>query len=284
MVAVVDASDEPENDGSTSINSYEDPADGHIVGMASWKRSGTSVTARSWQSVTHQSNSLMSILPPLRMLESFLLNLQERYIYLLNLEARAGDPYRIRAWDEDTARGLHDVVKAKEHWHMGLLGVDEKYRGRGIARKLVDFGMQNARREGVPCTLVSAPEAKELYRKLGFGIVGWAPFDTEDVEIREMKEARRQTGWWASIPWARDAKGNGAGEVKDEIDVRDTQAYKLNTQGGGAIMVWDPEERFVERITGGVTRDGEIALADGSVGVRRGERFGQLDVRWREGV
>ncbi|KAI9671807.1 MAG: hypothetical protein M1831_003335 [Alyxoria varia] len=295
LVAVADASDEPRSDkrGTTSNNNDndmtpntrpEDPSDGHIVGVAIWRRSGTSAAARSWQSVNHHSSSLVSVLPPLRILESFLHNLQERYIYLLNLEAPAGDPFRMRAWDDETARGLDDIMKAREHWHMGMLGVDEKYRGRGIARKLVEFGLQNAEREGVPCMLVSAPGAKELYRKLGFRIVGWAPFDAEVVEVQEMQEARRKRGSWGWMPWARETRESGADEVENVISVRDTQAYALNTQGGGAVMVWDPEERFVESITRSVMRDGECAMEDGSVGVRRGERVSPLDVRWKEGI
>ncbi|KAF5012255.1 hypothetical protein FDECE_1636 [Fusarium decemcellulare] len=58
------------------------------------------------------------------------------------------------------------------------IAVDPKYQGRGVARKLVEWGMAKATEEGVPIELSATPAGSALYSKLGFKKIGvwrWRP-------------------------------------------------------------------------------------------------------------
>lgn len=58
------------------------------------------------------------------------------------------------------------------------IAVHPKYQGRGVARKLVEWGIGKAKEEGVPIELSATPAGSELYTKLGFKKVGvwrWRP-------------------------------------------------------------------------------------------------------------
>ncbi|PSN69735.1 acyl-CoA N-acyltransferase [Corynespora cassiicola Philippines] len=58
------------------------------------------------------------------------------------------------------------------------IAVHPKHQGRGIARKLVEWGMRKAREEGLPIELSATPAGSKLYKKLGFEKIGvwrWKP-------------------------------------------------------------------------------------------------------------
>ncbi|KAJ4256051.1 hypothetical protein NW762_009125 [Fusarium torreyae] len=58
------------------------------------------------------------------------------------------------------------------------IAVHPKYQGRGVARKLVQWGMNKAREEGLPIELAATPAGSGLYTKLGFKKIGvwrWKP-------------------------------------------------------------------------------------------------------------
>lgn len=63
----------------------------------------------------------------------------------------------------------HDPFeKVLDRWHLDGLAVDPAYQRRGIGRKLMEWGMERAKEEGVPITLTSTPAGQRLYQKLGF--------------------------------------------------------------------------------------------------------------------
>ncbi|KAF1960174.1 acyl-CoA N-acyltransferase [Byssothecium circinans] len=58
------------------------------------------------------------------------------------------------------------------------IAVHPEFQGRGVARKLVEWGMKKAREEAVTIELSATPAGAELYTKLGFKKVGvwrWRP-------------------------------------------------------------------------------------------------------------
>ncbi|KAF4971481.1 hypothetical protein FSARC_1709 [Fusarium sarcochroum] len=58
------------------------------------------------------------------------------------------------------------------------IAIHPKYQGRGVARRLVEWGMNKARVEGVPIELAATPAGSGLYTKLGFKKIGvwrWKP-------------------------------------------------------------------------------------------------------------
>ncbi|ORY11431.1 acyl-CoA N-acyltransferase [Clohesyomyces aquaticus] len=116
-----------------------------------------------------------------------------------------GDPLRLKAWDPRRAilctiqtfhklqttispnRAanpdpiLHDPVPAAypffaHHWkgpransiYLDLLCIDPRYRGRGLAQELVQWGLDTARQHHVSASVVSSQAGYKLYRAMGF--------------------------------------------------------------------------------------------------------------------
>lgn len=58
-----------------------------------------------------------------------------------------------------------------------ILGVHPAYQGRGLASKLLKWGLQRADEEGVEVYLSSSPEGRPMYEKNGFqGRNSFSPF------------------------------------------------------------------------------------------------------------
>lgn len=81
------------------------------------------------------------------------------------------------------------------HWgdrqvHLQILGVHPSARRQGIGAALVRFGMDLAKAEAVPLTLLASPMGALLYASLGFRVMGdevvQVPGEDEKVEIRAM--------------------------------------------------------------------------------------------------
>lgn len=58
--------------------------------------------------------------------------------------------------------------KIPERWHLDGLAVDPSYQRRGIGRKLMEWGMERSKEEGVPITLTASPAGLSLYQSIGF--------------------------------------------------------------------------------------------------------------------
>jgi GNAT superfamily N-acetyltransferase len=54
------------------------------------------------------------------------------------------------------------------HAGLSFMGTDPPYQKRGAATMMVQWGIGNCRREGVPAYLESTMEAASLYKKNGF--------------------------------------------------------------------------------------------------------------------
>lgn len=83
-------------------------------------------------------------------------------------------------WNQDGYK------KPDEFWGILDLGVDPKYQRRGIARLLLQWGLERAEREGLPVHLSATPDGASLYSSLGFRSVGkwkWRPDQDTDWEI-----------------------------------------------------------------------------------------------------
>jgi len=61
-----------------------------------------------------------------------------------------------------------------ENWSLDLLAVHPEYAGKGHARPLVQFGIDEARKEGIATSVSSAYGVEPFYERLGFKIVGRA--------------------------------------------------------------------------------------------------------------
>ncbi|CAI7593773.1 unnamed protein product [Penicillium manginii] len=66
------------------------------------------------------------------------------------------------------AKHHEELMEGRPHYYLELLGVHPSYQGRGLASKLLKWGLARADEEGVEVYLSSSPEGKPLYDKNGF--------------------------------------------------------------------------------------------------------------------
>ena len=69
--------------------------------------------------------------------------------------------------DDATSAFLGD-----EHIWLGTMAVDPKHQRKGVARKLMQWGIERGDIEGVPIGLYSSPNGAKLYGAVGFVEVG----------------------------------------------------------------------------------------------------------------
>ncbi|KAF2756871.1 acyl-CoA N-acyltransferase [Pseudovirgaria hyperparasitica] len=77
---------------------------------------------------------------------------------------------------------IYDSLEA--YWHLNVIAVHPAAQRRNVGTRLLDWGMETARDEGVPVTLEAAPTAKKLYWKAGF-----KTFEVLNVEGVELQPA-----------------------------------------------------------------------------------------------
>ncbi|KAJ5698695.1 hypothetical protein N7462_000700 [Penicillium macrosclerotiorum] len=61
-----------------------------------------------------------------------------------------------------------ELMKDRPHYYLEMLAVHPSYQGRGLASKLLKWGLSRADEEGVEVYLSSSPDGKPLYEKYGF--------------------------------------------------------------------------------------------------------------------
>ncbi|KAK8009499.1 hypothetical protein PG991_012050 [Apiospora marii] len=54
------------------------------------------------------------------------------------------------------------------HWHLAFIGVRQRAQGRGVARQLIQWGVDRADADGVEAYVQSSPMAAARYRRYGF--------------------------------------------------------------------------------------------------------------------
>lgn len=63
---------------------------------------------------------------------------------------------------------LEELLANKTDTDMELLGTDAKYKNRGAATMMLQWGCDRADEEGVECYVDSSPQALKLYQKFGW--------------------------------------------------------------------------------------------------------------------
>ncbi|OOQ81599.1 acetyltransferase, GNAT family [Penicillium brasilianum] len=71
-----------------------------------------------------------------------------------------------------------DAMKGRPHYYLEILAVHPSYQGRGLASKLLRWGLARADDEGVEVYLSSSPDGRPLYEKYGFQVLDerFSPF------------------------------------------------------------------------------------------------------------
>ncbi|UNI18580.1 hypothetical protein JDV02_004838 [Purpureocillium takamizusanense] len=78
--------------------------------------------------------------------------------------------------------GHRRCVGDRPHWYLDMVGVRREVMGRGAARQLLDWGLQRAARDGVPCFVESTGDARAFYERFGFSEVDRMSVDTPQGE------------------------------------------------------------------------------------------------------
>ncbi|OJZ82289.1 hypothetical protein ASPFODRAFT_222097 [Aspergillus luchuensis CBS 106.47] len=153
---------DPDQDDNTSICVERRP--GKVVGFAVWERRGDSEAAKSWQGGG-----------VLKGLKRFLLNLQIIHTFCFDTPRRSLSWSRLRHFG-------HELEAAKasqpsESWYLSNLAVSSTAQGKGVGKKLLQWGIDRSEEEGIPATLVSTDAGLALYTSRGFRNSGWLFFD-----------------------------------------------------------------------------------------------------------
>jgi putative acetyltransferase len=97
--------------------------------------------------------------------------------HLVDLDALIGDGFEYYLlWDEGRCVGCVGIKLGVDHPELKRLFVDEKCRGRGYGRKLLEFAVSRCEHLGLEKvrleTGISQPEATSLFEKIGFRKIG----------------------------------------------------------------------------------------------------------------
>ncbi|KAK4504752.1 hypothetical protein PRZ48_002714 [Zasmidium cellare] len=85
---------------------------------------------------------------------------------------RALDPSKVSILGEMWPFMAHHWTGTRaEVWDLSTLGVDPAYSKQGIGRELVKWGFEQAKREGVGCSVISSEGNERFYERCGFDVV-----------------------------------------------------------------------------------------------------------------
>lgn len=144
---------------------------GRVVGYAIWERRGTSDAAKRWQKQTFGGA-----------LECMLLKATESYISFTSAN-KSLDYERLRLC---LSEAKQDFAAISDMWKLQNLCVHVDYQRHGIGSMMMNWGKEQAEREGVPIGLESSEAARPAYLKNGFrkyGNMHIKDFPIDDVPI-----------------------------------------------------------------------------------------------------
>jgi GNAT superfamily N-acetyltransferase len=139
-----------------------------------------------------------------------------------------------------------------ESWYLECLAVHPEYQSRGHGRALVSWGMDQAQKEGIACSVIAAEGKEKFYEKCGYdsGPVGRGG-EGDGNPLREVeggivffrdkadvKVKARQPGDWTYgpglFPWDAWAQGLSSNKESAE-DVEGSEDWKSEE---GSPWVW----------------------------------------------
>ncbi|KAE9375094.1 putative GNAT family acetyltransferase [Stipitochalara longipes BDJ] len=127
---------------------------GKVVGLAIWEREKTDHFVGN---LAHRLASLY--------------NKYEKWMW----PNHAADPSKANVLDESKPLIEHHWSGAREqNWYLDLLAVHPEYQGKMYGRELVQWGIEEAKREGICASVIAAEGKDRFYGRFGFVEVGRA--------------------------------------------------------------------------------------------------------------
>ncbi|KAK8094887.1 hypothetical protein PG997_001572 [Apiospora hydei] len=74
-------------------------------------------------------------------------------------------------------RKQREHMGRQPHWHLAFIGVRQRAQGRGVARQLIQWGIDRADEDGMEAYVQSSPMAAARYRRYGFEDIDTHHFD-----------------------------------------------------------------------------------------------------------
>ena len=133
-----------------------------VVGYAIWARRGGSDVAKAWRT-KHAAWRAR--------LEGALLSVEEWYCEALKADKSVD--YAVR--DTFFASAPEEFEDIHEMWKLHNLVTDPKYQRRGVGGRLIEWGQEQARKEGTCVGLTASMVGQQVYRKKGFRMYGVVP-------------------------------------------------------------------------------------------------------------
>jgi GNAT superfamily N-acetyltransferase len=202
---------------------------GEILGVARWMRRASPEDAAAEEPV----NPWVQEMSVLDRVESWL-----RWAELKWEETLRTNP--AKSWENEdafmavvmTSTGFAPL-RGKTHWWLDSLTVAPEYQRRGVARRLLEAGLERARGESeervrvgtapVPVALIATVQGLELYRGVGFRVVGWE----DDSFLGATAEGGSALVWDPSGYWVRGVGfegGMGRGKVEGVYTSREEES------------------------------------------------------------
>ena len=178
---------------------------GKVVGYASWQRKGTSEEAKAWRRQTWQGCRHTQIVSGgyggltvciSVALECLLLNATDKYISFIGAD-RSLDSGRLARFLSESKVDFDAIPEILKLQH---LCVHLAFQRRGVGSMLLDWGKEQAEREGVPIGLESSEKARPMYMHNGFrryGKMHLTDFPIDDVPIF-IWEPKGMEGRWGA--------------------------------------------------------------------------------------
>jgi ribosomal protein S18 acetylase RimI-like enzyme len=136
-----------------------------VVGIAIWKRTGTTERARAWQ----EPNSGY-----MKSLERWLQYFEEAYSAVFI--DRCADQKRVSEAYADIDNMLPEDI-FDDYWQLQHLAIDPAFQRRGVGTLLTRWGVEQAREEGCCVALEASEDGKRMYERLGFQVIKTLPGD-----------------------------------------------------------------------------------------------------------
>jgi GNAT superfamily N-acetyltransferase len=103
-----------------------------------------------------------------------------------SIDLPKGTNVRLRRFYASALHELEEEYRPKERYYeLYNLATSPEYQRRGIASRLLSYGLEKADREGVKVFLSASPMGAPVYAKLGFVEVGKLSVELEEFGGRE---------------------------------------------------------------------------------------------------
>ncbi|KIY03998.1 uncharacterized protein Z520_00690 [Fonsecaea multimorphosa CBS 102226] len=160
-----------------------------ITGAAEWGREGKG-SDRLW--------GLVRWWDPRRLISPFIGLFYSFYRLLIPNRSIAvpslSDPNPLNKWNFAYRIGpfsehfFNNPPWRANHWELSTLGVHPSYQGRGIGQKMVAWGLERAKKDGLPAVVIGAQGTEPFYQRCGFRhLVG----NVSTVEIEDDDEGKK---------------------------------------------------------------------------------------------